>query len=308
MKITAPLAAAVFALLFPQISADAAGNDGSLRYVISGGNAVITGYDGEPENITVPASIEGCPVTVIQDDAFYCCKSLRSISFPDSLQKIGNNSFYGCSALESVDIPDSVTDIGKGSFCGCISLESISLPDSADTLPDSCFRSCTSLTSAVIPENITTIDKFCFSGCTSLHDVSLDNNLSCIGSRAFFMCSSLEKIYVPSSVRKIGQQSLGFLPDMNGAVVKADFTILGVEGSASERYAEKNGISFSGTYGAVPAFSPAADIPGKDTGSHGRKLSAAFFFAAGIVFCCLASKANKKSRRRKKRRTQKRCS
>ena len=61
-------------------------------------------------------------VTVIGDNAFYQCKSLRSVFFPSGLTAIGNKAFGECENLERVVIPDSVTTIGNEAFNGCSSL------------------------------------------------------------------------------------------------------------------------------------------------------------------------------------------
>ena len=107
------------------------------NYTVSGGEASIgnTGSAAVPTSttgeITIPATLGGCPVTSIGSHAFsdcrkrsrflsrICCRGLTSVTIPDSVTSIGPSAFYGCSGLTSVTIPSSVTSIGFRAFYRC---------------------------------------------------------------------------------------------------------------------------------------------------------------------------------------------
>ena len=55
-------------------------------------------------------------ITAILDGAFHNCKSLTSITIPNSVTSIGDCAFAFCDSLTSVTIGDSVTSIGDGAF------------------------------------------------------------------------------------------------------------------------------------------------------------------------------------------------
>ena len=77
-------------------------------------------------DVKIPATTNsGYRVTRIGNYAFVCCKSLTSVSFPNSITSFETGAFNGCTGLTSVVIPNSVTSIGSSVFYGCRNLESI---------------------------------------------------------------------------------------------------------------------------------------------------------------------------------------
>lgn len=91
--------------------------------VLDNGTVEITSYSGSEEKVDIPAEIDGKSVTSIGSWAFGDCKSLTSVTIPDSVTEIGYSAFSGCSSLTSITIPDSVTSIGDYAFNGCAVLQ-----------------------------------------------------------------------------------------------------------------------------------------------------------------------------------------
>lgn len=238
-------------LLCGNINAHCAEKDG-YEYTLIDGEVTIIGYRGEPESITIPEFVESCPVTEIRDNAFYNCHSLKHISIPDTVLKIGHHSFYACYSLEEIKLPPDLEEIGMGCFCGCAGLVSADLPETLTVLPDSCFRACTSLTEVILPRRLSVIEKFCFSGCTSLRSAETGESLTAVGERAFYMCNRLDSIYLPPSCCTVGRQALGYTCDGNMMLRQTEMLISGEKGSAAESYAAENGLPFEET--AVEAF------------------------------------------------------
>ena len=157
-------------------------------------------------------------VTSIEDNAFWYCNELTSVTIPDGVT--GSVSFSGCSNLTNVDISDSVTGV---SFSGCISLTNVDIPDSVTSvsfsecssltsinMPDSVteigsFFGCDGLTSITIPNGVTSINPHVFHGCHNLTDVTIPDSVENIGYGAFYDCSSLKNIVIPDSVENIGE-------------------------------------------------------------------------------------------------------
>ncbi len=101
----------------------------SFRYGISNGEATIYEYLGSSLTVVVPASIEGCPVTVIADCAFQN-SPVTSVLLPDSVVSLGWFAFSGCRNLESVTVPATVTSIGYDAFSDCPRLTLLCAADS----------------------------------------------------------------------------------------------------------------------------------------------------------------------------------
>jgi len=113
------------------------GISGDFRYYANVSTISITGYQGDGGAVTIPAQIDGRPVTVIDRQAFYNCIDMVSVTIPNSVTEIGIMAFEGCTGLTNVTIPASVTSIGNSAFFGCTGLTSITIPNSvASTLPE----------------------------------------------------------------------------------------------------------------------------------------------------------------------------
>ena len=63
--------------------------------------------------------------TSISDCAFRDCKSLTTVTIPDSVTSIDGSAFSGCTGLTSITIPNGVTSICNYAFFGCTGLTTI---------------------------------------------------------------------------------------------------------------------------------------------------------------------------------------
>ena len=122
--------------------------------------------------LTIPATIDGFPVTSIGLSAFGGCRSLTSITLPDSITSIGGAAFTVCESLTSITIADGVTSIGESAFDACSSLTSITLPDSVTSIGEEAFSRCYKLTSITIGNGVTSIGHRAFARCENLSAVT----------------------------------------------------------------------------------------------------------------------------------------
>ena len=173
------------------------------------------------ENITkadIPKTVNGKTVTVIGEKAFQSCKSLTSVTIPNSITSIGDSAFSDCYNLSSVTIPNSVTYIGDSAFYACTGLTSVSLPNNITSIGARAFSECIRLSSITIPGSVTSISDETFSECRSLASVIIPDTVKSIGQGAFAICEGLTSFTIPSSVISIGNAAFAFshnLKDIN---------------------------------------------------------------------------------------------
>lgn len=174
------------------------------RLINDGAAVEITGTVTEEETLTIPAEIEGKPVTAIGDWAFWNNR-YRSISIPDSVQTIGMGAFSESHQLEKLILPDSVTKMGSGAF-KTSSMTSIKLSKNLKTIEDGTFFDCPNLKSIDIPEGITSLGEEAFGACSVLEQVTFSKTVSRIGRAAFYGCSKLARVTLPPNLTKIEEE------------------------------------------------------------------------------------------------------
>ncbi len=203
--------AALFAVLFSGLASAqfTYGVFQNFQYTATATEVTITRYPGNLGGIlTVPATINGLPVTTIGSGAFDNCPFLISITLPTSVRTLGTSAFRGCSGLTSFSISSSVTFISGNVFSGCSKLTSISvssfnpqyssldgilynksrtsliaipeaksgaivLPSTLATIGASSTHNCSKITSVIIPGSVTSILSH-FASCRMLANITVD--------------------------------------------------------------------------------------------------------------------------------------
>ena len=187
-------------------------------------------------NIVIPESVtyngKSYPVTSIGELAFSTCKSLTSVTIPNSVTSIGAYAF-ALSGLTSVTIPNSVTDIGGSAFEGTewynnqpdgLLYINNSMYAYKGTMPDNtiitikegttkiyanAFYGCSGMKSVTIPNSVTSIGDWAFGNCSGLTSVNIPNYVISIGVSSFAYCSGLTNVTIGNSVTNIGKFAFG---------------------------------------------------------------------------------------------------
>ncbi len=213
----------------------------------------------EMSNFNFNSSVDTCNITVVKN------KTVSEIIIPDYVTSIDNDAFYGCNSLASITLPfvgasrtasdgynevfgyifgytttsswssvsgatyqynffngnyyhyyipaslktvilsDVVTSIGDYAFKNCSRLTSVTIGNGVTSIGDYAFKNCSGLTSITIPNGVTSIGGIAFENCSGLTSVTIPDSVTSIGEWAFRDCSGLTSITLPDGVTSIGR-------------------------------------------------------------------------------------------------------
>jgi hypothetical protein len=268
-----------FILLTATMAAEA-DQYGDFTFTSNGSAITITGYTGTNGVETIPSTINGLPVTVLQGLVFYRCTNLTSITIPDSVTGIEYATFQRCNSLTSITIPSSATNIASLAFSRCTSLTNVTIPRSVISIEAGAFEYCTSLTKVTIPRSVTHIGTPTFFHCTSLLglDVEVGNayysstngllfnkdqtmliqfpaasqfgsytipgSVTRLGDFAFAGCTSLTSVIIPDGVINLGRRAFGFCSNLTSVTIAGSVT--NIEDRAFYFCTSLQGVFFKG--------------------------------------------------------------
>ena len=181
---------------------------------------MLASYTGNADTVTIPASVEGTPVTAVASACFKGMTGLKKVEITDGVVKLGDEVFSGCTALAEVIIPGSVGAIGHSAFLDTPWLAAktsnpaakwlivgdgvllkyfgtgalgIKVPDTVKYISDA-FRGNTKLQKITVQGGCKVIGEYAFADCPKLHEISLPLKLDYIANSSVYGCTSLELI------------------------------------------------------------------------------------------------------------------
>lgn len=193
------------------------------------------------------------------EEIFGNMESLRSVTFPDSLNVIGEMSFIACPALTSVTLPKNAT-LGSGSFGMCTALTEINVDEESPyyTSIDGVlfnkektklvkFPTGRSDMTYTFPEGVTSIGDEAFETNNNLTSIVIPDRIKSIGLCAFALCENLADITIGSGVEKIDYNAFGYTAYANneanwdGNVLYIGDCLIEAKNEIAGEYEIKNG-------------------------------------------------------------------
>lgn len=235
---------------------------------------------------------------IVADEAFDFL-DISSITFPSSLQVIGEGAFCACDGLVEVTIPQGVTHIYEIAFYLCDNLSAVYLPDGLQHIGYSAFEdtpygnsatqsdpilynndyvvgSYSSVPNVEVKEGTVLIAERAFETAgSSVKSITLPESLRIIGAEAFINTTNTKNVVVPKEVEFIGSYAFGFVRrydyDTEREVYEpiSGFTLSGYTDSVAEAYAKAYGIPFDYLDGCQHEYKPTVITPSTCTDPGG---------------------------------------
>ena len=208
----------------------------------------------------------GNNVKRIPADAFYCCRSIISVTIPESVTSIEGCAFEGCYKLIEVYNKSAINIVAGKSDNGYVAYYAknvytkvgesklskdenglvvfsdgsdkllvdyqgsngdIVVPNSITQIYEYAFYNNTSLLTVTILSNVTSIPAYAFAGCSDLTNVTIPNSVTSIDNCAFYNCRGLTGITIPDSVTSIGMSAFDGCKGLTSITIPDSVTSIG---------------------------------------------------------------------------------
>ena len=149
----------------------------------------------------------GDGISVIGTEAFNNCKSLKTVSLPDTVSTIGDNVFAASNG-DIVLIFRGVDEVIDNSVCDgkLDGVAHLIVDKGVKKISDSAFSNNPLLVDLIISDAVT-IGNYAFYNDIAINRVTIESQLYSIGNHAFDSCKSIPQVVLPETVREIGSHA-----------------------------------------------------------------------------------------------------
>ena len=206
----------------------------------------------------------------VEENAFFGCRSLKTVVGAEKIDYIGERSFCNCSSLESIVYSDKLTELGAEAFRGCLSAAGeVVIPASVKHIGAQPFLEANNITRLVFNSNDCSIDSngsmnreygsVCYGmgglseliigegvsvilpymfACGGRNDsltvVSIPEGITKIGDGAFYNCGISCNIELPSGITEIGSKCFAMCFHMPGIIFPDSIESIGASAFADD--------------------------------------------------------------------------
>ncbi len=196
-------------------------NYGIWGYETFNGAIILLEYTGPGGAVTIPGTINGLPVTIVGDQAFFGCFSLTSVSIPNGVTRIGDYAFDECINLTSVIFKGNAPILGGPNVFYWDSATIYYVAGTTGWGPtfgglSTCLLDPLSQAGYTTNNGTITITRYMGSGGLVIIPETINGlPVTSIGDYAFFECYGLTSITIPEGVTSIGDSAFYeiFKPD-----------------------------------------------------------------------------------------------
>lgn len=256
------------------------------------GAVTITGYKGELTELTIPAEIEGLPVTTIGNWAFTANSPVTHLVLPDTVTTLSSFAFFDSRNLQSIVLPEGLETIGEWAFYYS-GLQSLLIPETVRYIGNWACSGMEALTAfAVDPDNpdYCSVEGVLFESDMSElvaypagkmdTEYAIPEGVEYITSGAFGGVLFLQQLQIPASVDRITQSTFELAVSMREFIVAED----------NQSYCDKDGVLYTKDGKTLLAYPIGRDdsaytvAPGTE-----RIANSAFSYAAALTDISLPS-------------------
>lgn len=139
-----------------------------------------------------------------------CTGNISRLRLACGITEIGEGVFQNGNLLTTITFPDTVKKIGKRAFADCKWLREVRQAYSVECIEAHAFSGCGSLRRIELSKNLRQIGVRAFENCTALEEIEIPEGVEEIPERAFYRCHSLRRIQLPSTIKRIGREAFAF--------------------------------------------------------------------------------------------------